>query len=114
MPDMDPMVAAALITTHTTIHASPHSVMPVAKAENVKHLCISSAGTTEDWQYFRSRWSDYVRATKLSGTDRIIQLLECCDHQLWRVLTRNAGGTFTGNTENEVLAAMKRRERHGG
>ena len=44
-PDLDPGVAAALITTHTTVHASPHSVMPVAKAEKVKHPCISSAGS---------------------------------------------------------------------
>ena len=106
-PDVDPVVAAALIATHATIHASPHSVVPVAKAEKVKCPCISSSGTTEDWEYFRSRWSDYVRATKLSGTNRVIQLLECCDDQLWRDLTRNAGGTLTGKTEDEVLAAMK-------
>ena len=107
MPDVDPVVAAALITAHATIHASPHSVMSVAKPEKVKRLCISSSGTTEDWQYFRSRWSDYVRATKLSGTDRVIQLFKCCDYQLWRDFTRNAGGTLTVKTENEVLTAMK-------
>ena len=101
------MVAAALITTHATAHGLPHSATPVAKAEKVKRPCISSAGTTEDWQYFTSRWSDYVEATKLSGTDKVIQLLECCDDQLRRDLTRNAGGTLVGKTEVEVLAAMK-------
>ena len=106
-PDVDPEVAAALIAAHATIHSSPHSIVPVAKAEKVKHPCISSSGTTEDWQYFRSRWNDYVRAMKLSGTDRVIQLLECCDDQLQRDLTQNAGGTLTGKTEDEVLAAMK-------
>ena len=106
-PDVDPVVAAALIAAHPTIHASPHSVVPVVKAEKVKCPGILSSGTTEDWQYFRSRWNDYVRATKLSGTDWVIQLLECCDNQLRRDLTRNAGGTLTGNTEDEVLAAMK-------
>ena len=106
-PDVDPVVAAALITTHATVHASPHLATPVAKAEKVKRPCISSSGTTEDWHYFISRWSDYVKATKLSGTDRVIQLLECCDDQLRRDLTHNAGGTLTGKTENEVLAAMK-------
>ena len=83
-PDVDPVVAAALITTHATVHASHH---PTAKAEKVKRPCISSAGTTEDWQYFISRWNDYVRATKLSGTDRVIQLLECCDDQLRKNLS---------------------------
>ena len=85
----------------------PHPVVPVAKAEKVKRPCISYAGTTEDWQYFRSRWSDYVRATRLSGTDKVIQLLECCDEQLQKDLTRNTGGTLTGKTEDEVLAAIK-------
>ena len=36
MSDVDPVVAAALITAHATIHASSHSVAPVAKAEKVK------------------------------------------------------------------------------
>ena len=107
MLGVDPVVAAALITTHATVHALPHLATPVAKAEKVKRPCISSSGTTEDWHYFISRWSDYVKATKFSGTDRVIQLLECCDDQLRRDLTRNAGGTLTGKTENEVLAAIK-------
>ena len=81
------MVAAALITTHANVHAVPHPVVPAAKAEKVKRPCISSAGTTEEWQYFQSRWSDYVRATNLSGVDKVIQLLECCDNQLRRDLT---------------------------
>ena len=44
-----------------------------------------------------------MRATKLSGTDKVIQLLECCDEQLWKDLTRNAGGTITVKMEEEVL-----------
>ena len=57
--------------------------------------------------YFQSRWGDYTKATKLVGPDRVLQLLECCDEQLRRDLTRNAGGTLAGGTEEEVLAAMK-------
>ena len=79
----------------------------MAKAKKVKRPCISSSGTTEDWHYFIYRWSDYEKATKLSETDRVIQLLQCCDDQLRRDLTQNAGGTLTEKTENEVLAAMK-------
>ena len=48
-----------------------------------------------------------MKVTKLSGTDRMIQLLECCDDQFCRDLRRNAGGTLTGKTEVKVLAAMK-------
>ena len=108
-PDVDPIVAAALITTHATVHQAgqaPTAATP-ARAEKVKRPSISSAGTTEEWQYFLLRWSDYVKATRLNGTDKIIQLLECCDDQLRRDLTRNAGGTLTGMAEEEVLKAMK-------
>jgi len=86
-PDLDPVVAAALITAHTIVHALPHPAVPGAKVEKVKCPCISSAGTTEDWQYFRSRWNDYVKATKLSDTNKVIRLLECCDDQLQKDLT---------------------------
>ena len=104
---MELVIAAALITTHATSHNTPSQSTQTARAEKVKRPSISSAGTTEDWQYFTSRWGDYVRATKLEGTDRVIQLLECCDDQLRKDLTRNAGGTLTGMTEDEVLKAMK-------
>ena len=51
--------------------------------------------------YFQSRWGDYVRATKLVGPDKVIQLLECCDEQL------RQGGTLAGGTEEETITAMK-------
>ena len=51
-PDVDPVLAAALITTHATIHAAPHPVPPVAKAEKVKWPSISSAGTRETGSTF--------------------------------------------------------------
>lgn len=45
--------------------------------------------------------------TRLDGTDKIIQLLECCDKQLRKDLTRNQWGTVTGMTEDEVFTAMR-------
>jgi len=53
-----------------------------------KDRAYHRAGTTEDWLYFKSRWGDYIKATKLGGIDRVIQLLECCDEQLRKDLTR--------------------------
>lgn len=46
---------------------------------------------------------DYVKATKLEGTDRVIQLLGCCDEQLRKDLTRNARGTLNEMTEDRYL-----------
>lgn len=77
-PDVDPVIAAALVTTHATTHQQPGGIPAApsaARAEKVKRPLILPAGTTEDWEYFKSRWSDYVKATKLDGTDKIIQLL---------------------------------------
>ena len=107
-PDVDPVIADALITTHATSHQTPSGPTQTARVEKVKRPSVSLAGTTEDWQYFKSRWNDYVKATRLEGTDRIIQLLECCDDQLRKDLTRNAGGTLTGMTEDEVFTAIRR------
>ena len=106
-PDTEPVVAAALITAHATTHSTAGVSAATPRVEKVRRPNISSAGTSEDWQYFMSRWEDYVKATKLTGTDKVIQLLECCDEQLRKDLTRTAGGTLTGKAEGEVIAAIR-------
>ena len=106
-PDKELVVRAALIKAHAISHQVPSGPTQMARAEKVKRPCISSAGTTEDWQYFKSRWSNYVKATRLEGTNRVIQLLECCNEQLLKDLTRNAEGTLTEMAEEEVLKAIK-------
>ena len=92
---------------HATQHTAPQPVTS-AKVEKVKRPTISSAGSSEDWAYFESRWTDYVDATKLQGKDKVVQLLECCDEDLRKDLTRNNGGSLANKTEAEVLAAIKR------
>ena len=78
-----------------------------AKAEAVKRPTVSIGGTSEEWQYFLTRWADYKTATKISGVDLIIQLLECCAEDLRKDLTRSAGGSLTGQTEEVVLKKIK-------
>ncbi len=51
---------------------------------------------------------DYVEATKVEGKDKVIQLLECCDEQLRKDLTRNAGGSLTNKSTEEVMEAIKK------
>ncbi len=79
---------------------------PLGQMSSVGGVCLLNG--IAHWQCFKSRWNYYVKATRLEGTDRIIQLLECCDDQLHKDLTRNAGGTLTEMTEDEVFAAMRR------
>ena len=101
--DVDAAIVAALITVHSMAHAPG----PSAKIERVRRPTITLAGTSEDWAYFLSRWTDYVAATKLEGRSKVVQLLECCDEPLRKDLTRTNGNTLTELTEDQVLTAIK-------
>ena len=107
--DVDAVVAASLLNLHATDHATraTPSTAITPQVEKVKRPTISPAGTSEDWSYFQSRWSEYKAATKIQGNDIVIQLLECCDEQLRKDLTRNAGGSLSGKPEASVMAAIK-------
>ena len=92
------------VTTHTATSTAP-ATNP--KADKLKRPSVSLAGTSEEWSYFVTRWNEYKAGTELTGTDVVTQLLECCDEDLRRDLTRAAGGTLTGKEEAEVLTAIK-------
>ena len=102
--DLDAAIVAALLTTHALVHNTAASCN---KVEKVKRPSISSAGTSEEWSYFLSRWKDYVTATKVKGKELVIQLLECCDETLRRDLTRSAGGSLADKPEADVLDAIR-------
>ena len=102
-PDLDAAIVAALLTAHSAIHTSGQAMV-----EKVKRPTIAAAGTSEEWAYFKSQWSDYADATKITGKDKVVQLLECCDEPLRMDLTRAAGGSLTNKTEDEVLSSMKK------
>ena len=78
-----------------------------AKPEKVKRPSISLSGTTEEWNYFVSRWTEYKAATKVSGGEATLQLLECCDEQLRRDLIRSNGGALNSKSEKDVLEAIR-------
>ena len=75
--DLDPAIVAELITAHSITHAP--GPITAAKVERVKRPVISAAGSSEEWTYFTYRWTEYVDATKVTGRDKVVQLLECCD-----------------------------------
>ena len=84
----DAAVVAALLNAHTTTHNSTNTA---AKVEKVKRPTISTAGSSEEWAYFETRWDDYKTATRVTGHECVVQLLECCDESLRKDLTRAAG-----------------------
>ena len=109
--DVKDELAAMLLLVHSTgTHtASPASAAPAAtKVEKVWRPTVSAAGSSEEWSFFLTRWQDYVEATKVTSKDRVVQLLECCDEQLCKDLTRNTGGSLTNKTVVEVMAAIKK------
>jgi hypothetical protein len=99
--------SAGTHTTQATATIQPQISATTARVEKVRRPTVTAAGSSEDWAYFTTQ--DYVEATKIEGKDMIIQLLECCDEQLRKDLTRNAGGSLTNNTADEVLAAMHKK-----
>ena len=110
--DVTDDLAAVLLTVHSKgFHSAPPaqaSHNSAARVEKVRRPTISSARTSEEWSYFITRWQDYAEATKVEGKDKVTQLLECCDEQLRKDLTRNAGGSLTNKSAEEVLEAIKK------
>ena len=109
--DVTNELAVTLLNIHSNGTHSSHSSAPSAPSmavEKVRRPMITSGGSSEKWSYFLIRWQDYVDATKVTGKDKIIQLLECCDEELRKDLTRSSGGSLTSKTEEEVLSAIKK------
>ena len=107
----DPEVLVRLIDLHSrTAHpiATPETAPTAAgaKAEKVKRPVISSSGTSEEWSYFQQRWKEYKLATRLTGSDIIYQLLECCDETLRKDLSRSFSD-LTSSTEETLLNNIK-------
>ena len=93
--------------TLLNLHGKDHDSNPTSRADKVKRPVISSSGTTEEWDYFESRWTEYKRATNITGTEATLQLLECCDESLRRDVTRANGGSLSQKNEDEVLKAIR-------
>ncbi len=103
------VIAASLLNIHATTHTQHQAASntSIGKVEKLKRPTISSAGTSEQWEYFLTRWDEYRNGTHLQGTDAVIQLLECCDETLRKDLTNAAGKSLANETEDYVLNAMK-------
>ena len=110
--DASDNLAITLLQMHCTdVHTpptTPTNTLSSVKAEKVRRPTISSAGSSEEWSYFLTRWGDYKEATNITGKDIILQLQECCDDDLRKDLTRAAGGSLTNRTEDQVLASIKK------
>ena len=110
--DANDDLAATLLQIHASGAHAPPGAPPrnnnSAKVCKVSRPTLSIGGTSEEWSYFKIRWDDYKQATSIKDREVVIQLLECCDEDLRKDLTRYAGGSLTGLPESDVLASIQK------
>ena len=68
--------------------------------------CFDVDQTTEKWEYFKTRWSNYKTATDLTGSAITIQLLETCSESL-RFAMFQSDASIDTKSETDILALMK-------
>ena len=105
-PDVEAVVVAALLTTHSTVHTSASRT---SKDGKCRRPIITANGTSEDWVYFKSRWEEFSAYLNLTtDKEKVVQLLECCDEPLRKDVTRSTGGKLTDKPFAEVLEAIRK------
>ena len=108
----DAAVVAALLSVHASVHVTvPRALGANAKIEKIKRLTVALAGTGEAWSYFVTRWGEYNTGTKLVGPDVVAQLLECCEEELRKYLTRAARPRRLENDQHHAYSTLRMRVR---
>ncbi|KAL5014389.1 hypothetical protein ScPMuIL_008659 [Solemya velum] len=102
-PDYEATIVAALLNTN----ASSHNVVPStpAKVERVRHLTVTSAGTSEKWTNFENRWNDYKEATKIKTKNSLYSSLNVATRTCAR--TSHVLRVAPEKSEDEVLVAIR-------
>ena len=67
---------------------------------------VSKESTSEDWEYFITRWDAYKTATRRADHDATLQLLECFEDSLRKDLHR-CHSNIAMATEIDALVAIK-------
>ena len=77
--DQNPVVAAALLTAHTTVHNASSSARRPPKVDRPQ---LADNITEVEWNMFLQDWETFVRANAIIEADKPIQLFSCCDGEL--------------------------------
>ncbi|KAJ8349425.1 hypothetical protein SKAU_G00245550 [Synaphobranchus kaupii] len=91
-----------------------YNTLDTAQTETIKEFgLLRRPATTPDStatpppERRRRKRCEYKTGTKLVGPDIVAQLLECCEEDVRKDLTRAAGKSLADSDEKDVLAAMK-------
>ena len=103
---------AACLMSHMYTHNDRISTnKPIPdKSEKCKRPEMTSEYTQENWSHNIRRWNLFKKATnldKLGESDRVVQLLMCCEKELTDNLFR-AHPNIEAQNETEVLEAIKK------
>ena len=102
--DIEAAQAIALFTVHGYSHAP--GACQQAKPDKLFRPKVSKESTSEDWEYFITRWDAYKTATRIADHDATLQLLECCKDSLRKDLHRFHSNIAMA-TEIDALTAIK-------
>ena len=108
--DVDPAIAAALLTIHNNAHTSATVTGAAAptrqRAPKIDRPKISRGSSEEVWNSFTTRWSLFKRGTYLSTGETVQHLFQCCDDELGDSILKGNPNVVNG-TEDVLLAAIK-------
>ena len=102
--DIEAAQAIALFTVHWYSHAP--GACQRAEPDKLSRAKVSKESTSEDWEYFISRWDAYKTATRIVDHDATLQLLECCENSL-RKDFHHSHSNIAMATEIDALTAIK-------
>ena len=102
--DIEAAQAIALFTVHG--YSLAPGACQQAKADKLSRPKLSKESTSEDWEYFITKWDAYKTATRIADHDATLQLLECCEDSIRNDLHRYHSNIAMA-TEIDALAAIK-------
>ena len=108
--DIDPPVAAALLTVHNNVHigAAAPPTWTKQKAPKLTRPTVSGGSSEETRNNFHACWSLFNNGTHLTPNETTQQLFRCCDNALENDLIRGNPNIVTNSNEHELLSAIKR------
>ena len=114
-PELPPEYAFQQMANHRTDahnnnnnnnNNNPAQTTTAPRPAKVVRPCFDVDQTTEKWQYFKTRWSNYKTATGLTGSAVTIHLLETCSENL-RFAMFQSDAAIDTKSETDILALMK-------
>ena len=107
--DVEPAVAAVLLTIHNNTHVVVAGTAPTApkkRAPPIDRPRISKGCNEVSWNAFQTRWTLFKRGSDLTPDEKIQHLFQCCDEDLGNDILKGHPQAVSG-TEGQLLTIIK-------